>query len=233
MLGFSPEQGKYQRSNKCPKCGRFVIPPFASLHFRSADGSPISILTPFPLMDKSAIAQCPKCGGEWPVFASGHVPDLPIADDDIEIIETGRIEEPYYEDERVLDNRGGTTPATQTVSVSEQWTQTIQFEHERTITGTDGVGINVAQFISIEAKAENALRRNYSISESRQQTYTGQISTEVPARTRRHLVLSYRRIWQEGLVRVPTPSGNDVEIPFRIALNLTLDWSQRDEISAG
>lgn len=195
------------------------------------------------MWQKDLIARCRRCGGEWRVFkpagtvepsappAARNAASVPTAIvGEPQIIETGRRDEPYYEDRRVLDNRGGTTTATQTISVSEQWTQTVQLERVDDRTGGGRLSLGAPQFISIEASAERAVRHAYSLSESRQQTYTAELTIEVPPRAMRTLVLSYRRVWREGVVRIATSTDAQVQVPFRVALSLAMDWSQHDEV---
>lgn len=226
MFGLSPEQSKFQRSSLCPRCGRLTLP-----RYRSSAGVSISRFTPFPLMDKSAIAQCPSCEQTWAVFGDGQ-PSAPAPPaGGVELVETGRSEEGWFDDERVLDNLGSSSTAHQTISVSEQWRQTIQLDRERARTSGGGGSLDIGGIASIEAKAEQTLRETYSLTEDRQRSFTAELTIEVPPRTLRHLVLRYRHIFQDGVARLPQSDGSTVEIPFRVALNVTLDWSQRDEAS--
>ena len=185
-------------------------------------------MTPFPLMDKSAVAQCPKCAQEWAVFSSSEALPLELPAEKVEIVETERSIEPYSESTRTLDNRRATSEATQTITLSESWTQSIQFDRERARTTSAGGGLKL-EIVSLEAKVETSLRDTYSIGETRQRTSTEEIEVSVPARTLRRLHLRFNRVWQHGLARVPLPAGGVVELPFRVALHLSLDWQQEDE----
>lgn len=223
MFGLSPEQSRFQRSNRCPRCNQLTLP-----RYRTPDGASISRLTPYPMMNKSAIGECPRCGQAWAVFGNGQpLPDATVGG--TEVVESGRSEDAYFEDERLLDNRGSTSAAHQTLTVTEQWTQTVQLDRERAKTSSNGGSLDLGGVASLEAKAEQTLRESYSISEDRQRTFSAELTVEVPPRTLRRLVLTYRRIWQDGVVRVTHRDGSTLEVPFRVALNLTLDWSQHDE----
>src|SRR5215213_7853198 len=103
VFGLSEQQTKYQSTNRCPS-GHWVIPPFKTLSFYAADGTAISPITPFPLMDRSAVAECPVDHERWPVFAtaadSGHRPEPPEA----VVEETHRTKVDWYIEEKIVDN---------------------------------------------------------------------------------------------------------------------------------
>ena len=232
---YSAQQWKFTVTQKCPLCGKFLLR--AKIH--GADGGPLGALRMLaslaPERRAGVVATCPKCSGQWPVYAGAETanpPPAPAPAYEIRIRETGRIEEPYLDDNRDFDNREGTTSTTQTISVSEQWTQTLQLERETTSTGQIGGTIGAGKVVSLTAQVEQALRANYSLTDSRQRTFTSELAIEVPPHTRRRIELRYRRIVQTGVAEVPTADGAPLEIPFRVALNLTLDWSQHDETVA-
>lgn len=241
---YSAQHWKLTLTQKCPLCGKFLLKG-ARIH--GADGTHLGALRRIaslaPELRAGVVARCPKCQGEWPVYASVGAtvaaadeapeaqpePSSPPPSEEVRIRETGRIEEPYLEDDRELDNRGGTTATTQTISVTEQWTQTLQLEHETTTNGQFGGTIGVGKIVSVTAHVERALRSNYSLTDSTQRTFSTQLEIEVPPRTLRRIQLRYRRIIQTGVAEVTMANGSPLEVPFRVALNLTLDWAQQDE----
>jgi hypothetical protein len=142
-------------------------------------------------------------------------------------VETGTSIEPYRETSRRFNNRAGSTPATQRVSVSEQWTQSIELsrEHAHSLGGHVALG---AQLGSIASSAESTLRAHYGVTADAQRTYTDELTIEIPPHTLRTLHLEYKRVFQAGLVRASL--GNDVvELPYRAAVALEMNWSQHDE----
>lgn len=238
---YSAQQWKFTFTQKCPVCGKFLL---RGARMHGADGTQLGALRTLvslaPEHRAGVVARCPKCQGEWPVYSSvgtaledaapePHREPFSPPTGDVRIRETGRVEEPYLEDDREFDNRGGTTATTQTISVSEQWTQTLQLEHETTTNGQLGGTIGAGKILSLTAQIERALRSNYSLTDSSQRTFTSQLEIEVPPRTLRRIQLRYRRIVQTGVAEVPTATGSPLEVPFRVALNLTLDWAQQDE----
>ncbi len=257
---YSAQQWKFNLTQKCPLCGKFLLTGARFYNADGEKlGALRSIATLAPEHRAGVVARCAKCHGEWPVYgaveaavgaavasggaATGSMPATPPqppgsgvtspeepVSDEVHIRETGRVEELYLEDDREFDNRGGTTATTQTISVSEQWTQTLQLERETTTTGQLTGTIGAGRLLSVTAEIERALRSNYSLSESSQRTFTSELQIEVPPRTLRRIQLRYRRIIQTGIAEVPVAAGAPaLQIPFRVALNLTLDWAQQDE----
>ena len=97
MFGQSKEQTKFSLTNKCPLCGKFI---FRVVFFKD-DGTRFSPFTFMWNLDRSAVAECPKCHQRWPVFATSPPAmskQLHIGD----IIETVRSEEPLGEEQRLL-----------------------------------------------------------------------------------------------------------------------------------
>jgi len=228
MFGLSQQHTKFMTSLKCPLCDERI--PGAKA--RLADGRETRSLERLYLMSKgrTAVMVCPDCQGEWPVFAS----EAPAARNPapVRLRETERVKEAFSEDTRELDNRGGSTTTTQTMSVSEQWTQTMQIDVERTETTQNTGTIGVDQVASISTQVEEELKRSYSITDTHQRTHSEELTIEVPPHTLRHLDLRYKRILQKGVAEVPMDDGSVLEVPFKVALNLSLDWSQRDEVAS-
>ncbi len=96
LFGLSEEQRHYQKTNRCP-AGHFVIPPNV-LRITTPEGREISPLMPFPLIPRSAVAECPIGHERWAMFGSSD--RLEIRD----IVETGRAEEDWYAETRVFNN---------------------------------------------------------------------------------------------------------------------------------
>jgi len=66
MFGLSKEQSSFQLTNKCPLCNGWPIIP----RYIKPDGKQISALTFLWLMDRGAVAACPKCNQRWMVFSN-------------------------------------------------------------------------------------------------------------------------------------------------------------------
>lgn len=224
MFGLSQEQSSFQRSNRCPLCRAFpIIPTYAK-----PDGTALSGLTFLPLMDRSAVAKCPKCKGQWPVFADAQLPgNEPPPPPEVQIVETDRTTEDYYVEPMELDNLGGTTALTREVTINEKWTESYVVETDRARTLGGEFDLGLGKIASLKLTAETVLTRKYSATQGAERTYTDKITIEVPPRTRRIVSFIYKLVWQHGLIIVPA-NGSQVEIPFKAAIDLNLDLAQHD-----
>ncbi len=248
MFGFSPEHSRFSRSNRCPLCKAFPIVP----SYSKPDGTSISRLTLLPMMDRSALARCSRCNGQWPVFKQGRVPvstapaaappaQAPVAapappahpaPTEVRIVETERTVEDYYTELMELDNLRGTTALTREVTINEKWTESYVVEAERARTLSGGGELGLGRIATLKVSAEQAITRKYSASQSMERTYTDKITIEVPARTKRVVSFIYRRVWQNGII-VTAADGAEVEIPFKAAVDLNLDLAQEDSTEPG
>jgi hypothetical protein len=208
-------------------------------------------------LDLDTTMRCPKCDAEWQVFAgressltsrdwqsrsfttkeAGSVtavtsqPTAVPVSDQLEFVEVEVSGDVYRETDRLFDNRLGSTSATQRLAITEQWTQAVQVDRElaRVVGGSLRIGVFLGE---LQAKAERTLRTQYSVSETGQRTYTDELTVEVPAHTLRRLHVTYRRIWQTGVLRTAMSDGTTLEVPYRVAIALEMDWSQHDSASA-
>jgi hypothetical protein len=217
---------------RCPHCRRWMKPLWL------LRGQPLGTWTkvangsvPNAFVDREMTLECSKCHTQWSMFdQQGNPRGAPVTAPASLIVtfeETGVTKQLYRETDRLLDNRGGSTAATQRLTISEQWTQTVQLdrEHARTLGGHAGVS---TPFGSAALQGEEMLRKHYEVSTSGQRTYTDELTVEVPPRTMRRLHLRYMRVFQDGVVRASSADGVALELPYRVAIALEMDWSQSD-----
>jgi hypothetical protein len=186
---------------------------------------------PKAFVDRETTLECSKCHSQWSMFdhqgtTRGTPAEFP-ASLNVTFEETVVTRQLYRETDRLLDNRGGSTAATQRLTISEQWTQTVQLdrEHARSVGGHAGLTTPVA---SAALQAEETLRKHYDVTASGQRTYTDELTVEVPPHTTRHLHLRYMRVFQDGVVRASGGDAVALELPYRVAIALEMDWSQSD-----
>jgi hypothetical protein len=151
---------------------------------------------------------------------------------DVRIVETERTIEDYYVEPMELDNLRGTTSLAREVTINEKWVETyvVDTEQARTVTGDGELGLG--GIASLKLSGEQALTRKYSATQGTERTYTDRITIEVPARTKRVVSFIYRLVWQHGLI-VFQSGGAQVEVPFKVAIDLNLDLAQEDSTGGG
>jgi hypothetical protein len=172
---------------------------------------------------RGTFAQCRSCGGQWNVYRGAAAGEpRPGA---VTFVETTRTYEPYVEDEKVFDNRNVSTAATHTFSLRQEWTQDFQIEREEGRANSIGMGIGAPQLGLLEARAEESVRTRYAVGESHQRTFAEELTVPVPANSRCRVVLKYKRLFQDGIARIEMSDGTTRDVPYRIALALSLDWA--------
>jgi hypothetical protein len=220
---MSPEQRRFKWTNTCPMCRRLLWAP----HYFRPDGIRISAWTFLSSMDKRTVANCPKCGGTWPVFVLGVSPHKrPTAGAPIQVLgvtETHRSEEPIGTDAHRMGDTSRAVRQTRTFRVTREWNRTVSVgQHDNHgINGSIQFGPN---WLAVKASLEQALERTYDFSVSRREEFGEEISVEIEAGADVTIMFTWKRIWQHGLVHVLT-GGHRVDVPFRMTVGVTFDQS--------
>ena len=162
-FGLSKEHEQVCSLMQCPLCRKYPIVP----NYFKIDETPISPKTPYPEMERSAIAECPKCKQRWAVFSESqpgmvtqktkimttqsNKPEKlaqkkqPTASglSSLTILETERVEEFLGSEQRLIDNSKSATNLTRTFTISKEWSQSYVIEEENTKTrgGEGGLGL--------------------------------------------------------------------------------------------
>jgi hypothetical protein len=227
-IHWSDEHRAYVKAGlKCQSCGH-QDRIRGAVQYRLPDGSEISAGQNMGLLPKDAVAECRSCSMRWPVFRGGTAALTPAGDASVETIETERSVEPHHSDPLELDNLGGTSPLRHTVTISQEWTQTVQLDTEKSKVENTTSGAELPGVGTFGRKAEDAVKRSYSVSEGTKRVLTREFSFEVPPRTKRVVSFNYARVWQHGVARVNEPDGSVAEVPFRVAVDMTVNLAQRD-----
>ena len=212
---------------KCQSCGN-QDRIRGAVQYRLPDGSEISAGQSMGLLPKDAIAECRSCGRRWPVFQGGTAALTTAGESAVETIETERSVEPHHSDPLELDNLGGTSPLKHTVTITQEWTQTIELDTEKSKVENTTSGAELPGIGTFGRKAEDAVKRTYSVSEQTKKVLTREFSFEVPPGTKRVVSFNYARVWQHGIARVSGSDGSVAEVPFRVAVDMTVNLAQRD-----
>jgi hypothetical protein len=215
---------------KCQGCGN-QDRIRGAVQYSLPDGSVLSAGQTMGLLPKDAIAECRSCGRRWPVFQGGTAALTTAGESAVETIETERSVEPHHSDPLELDNLGGTSPLSHTVTITQEWTQTIELDTEQSKVENTTSGAELPGIGTFGRKAEDAVKRTYSVSEQTKKVLTREFSFEVPPGTKRVVSFNYARVWQHGIARVSGSDGSVAEVPFRVAVDMTVNLAQRDTTS--
>ncbi len=250
MLSYTPQHRHFLASAfRCENCHRMLLTGPRYVH---PDGSPVAKLA--MLTTANAMAVCPKCSHRWPVYLEGAAmrepggavqtygqgqqvqgqqvqgqgpgqPILPsIGTRTVEVLETRRVEEPIGEEKRTIDNSGPAT-STRRLKVTKRWLRKYEMSMERAQSRKFGGSLPKALIVELSGEAENRLQRSYSIAGEEEQTFEEELELTIPPRSIVTLVLSWKRIWQEGVIAVVQPDGERIEVPFRVVVGVTFDQS--------
>lgn len=225
---WSDEHRAYLKAKlKCQRCGH-QDRIRGAIQYRLPDGTPLSAGQQMGLLPKDALAECRSCQATWPVFQGGSAALPASAQGAVDTVETERSVEPHHSDPLELDNLGGTSPLRHSVTITQEWTQTVVLDEESSKVENTTSGADLPGVGAFGRKAEQAVRRTYSVSEETKKVLTREFSFEVPPGTKRIVSFNYARVWQHGIARVSGDDGAVAEIPFRVAVDMTVNLAQQD-----
>jgi hypothetical protein len=119
-----------------------------------------------------------------------------------------------------IDNTSSAT-LTQRVEKSRQWTRTrsIGVEVAATTNATFELG---AKIINIKNDASTRVATTYTRSASSVETSTGEITVEVPARSKVRVAVEWTQTIEYGVVRYSGLKGEFIaEVPYEVAIGVT------------
>ena len=225
---WSDEHRVYLKAKlKCQSCGH-QDPIRGAVQYQLPDGTALSAGQHMGLLPKEAIAQCRSCNTRWPVFKGGSTAAIGAGSEAVETIETERAVVPHHSDPLELDNLDGTSPLKHTVTISQEWAQTVQLDDEKSKVEGGTTSADLPGVGTFGRKAEAAVKSTYSITEGTKKALTREFSFEVPPGTKRVVSFNYAQVWQHGVARLRGVDGAVAEIPFRVAVDMTVNVAQHD-----
>ena len=183
------------------------------------------------LLPRAAIAECRSCARRWPVFKGGSAAAIEGGSGDVETVETERSVVPHHSDPLELDNLAGTSPLKHTVTISQEWTQTVQIDEEKSKTEQSTSGAEVPGVGTFGRRAEAVIKASYSVTEGTKKTLTREFSFEVPPGTKRVVSFNYAQVVQHGVARLRSGGEVVAELPFSVAVDMTVNLAQQDTTS--
>lgn len=168
----------------------------------------------------SAVVQSTAPRPENPVQTT--LKDSPLTVRNLDFIETRRTQEPIGEESFSIDNRKAKTSVERVRAVSQEWSRTgsIAFDEARTADGGVAIGPN---WLSLRTTLQQVFQQTYSVETTQKHTVTEQLTVTVPAGASVRVLVAWKLIWQQGVVRFEDQNGQIVEIPYKVAISLTFD----------
>jgi hypothetical protein len=199
-----------------------------AVQYQLPDGTALSAGQHMGLLPKQAVAECRSCGRRWPVFKGGSTAAIESGSGDVETIETERAVVPHHSDPLELDNLAGTSPLKHTVTISQEWSQTVQLDEEQTNVENTSSTADLPGVGTFGRKAEAPVKSAYSVTEGTKRTLTRGFSFEVPPGTKSVVSFNYAQVWQHGVARLHSGGEVVAELPFKVAVDMTVNLAQQD-----
>jgi hypothetical protein len=146
----------------------------------------------------------------------------------LEVVETTRHSEPLGGDERMVDNVDSDTTVTRSIKATKRWKQTCNLQVERSRVTSQGAEVKLADVAALKTSMENTLREQYAMSAEEEQTFEEHVTLEIPPRSSLRFIMAWKRIVQNGYVRVLDSAGLTVDVPFAMVVGVTFDQRQLD-----
>lgn len=144
----------------------------------------------------------------------------------VNVVETRRIDQPLGSEERAIDNANSDTTITRSIRATKRWTQSCQLGIEKSQVRGQSANVNLPNLASLRASMEETLREQYSASTQVEQVFEEEVTVTVPPRTSVHLIMDWKRIIQEGYIRLQESEGMTIDVPFEVAVSVTFDQRQ-------
>ncbi|MGY1662477.1 hypothetical protein ACI78Q_14760 [Geodermatophilus sp. SYSU D00705] len=196
---------------------------------RRPDGTPISRFALAPFIDRGAIAQCPRCLGEWRVFApEADVRPPPQTATTVTLRETARVLEPLGREARVIDNSRSDVTSVRRMVATHRWLRRCDVEVERSESTASGLCLTPSLLVDLKAEVTSAVSGRYAKTWEEENLFEEEIEVTVPGRTAVEVVLDWKRVWQRGTAVCTLPHGGVVQIPYGLVVGVTFDQEIRD-----
>jgi len=117
---------------------------------------------------------------------------------------------------------------TRRLSLSREFSKTVVVQTERTKTFHAGIEVSAVQMVKGSAYAENVIRQQYGVTLVQKESYTDEVSIEVPAKTDLQVFVQWKEIWRSGIVHVTEAEMPIVtDYPFETLIRVTFDVDVR------
>jgi hypothetical protein len=225
---MSEEHQRFLNISRCRQCDAVLRTALGivTANFYAADGRRLTVWSGAAF--RADTAECPKCGHRWKMYGGSSVAP-PSKIEVLEVTETDRSEEFFGEDRRVIDNSKSSAQLTRNFSFSKEWSKSCHLDVERAQGEGVELSIGAKDTAGVKLSAEEKVRQTYSVSQDAKETCTEEVSCQVEPRAKVTIVVRWKRIWQHGFVEA-LQDGAPLHIPFRIAVGMTFDQQQIEEV---
>jgi hypothetical protein len=122
-----------------------------------------------------------------------------------------------------FDNSGSSSSSVETLHITHSTEFAIAFSEEKARVAGGQSSVGLIGFADISGRLEQTLRAHHSVGVKSTFTVERTSQIQVPARTHVRVTLTWKRIWQDGIVNLRTKSGTDVAVPYSLTVDIGFD----------
>lgn len=170
---------------------------------------------------------------KWPRFArfrrTGDASGISLRDpQNVEFLPATRRLEEIGTTQSDFDNSGSSATSVETLRISNSTQFVLKFDTARATLRSGKSSVSLLDFAKIEGQLQSTLRTEYSLSEKTALTVERTSQINIPAQAHVRVLLSWKRIWQDGVIVVRARSGVDVLVPYSVTVDLIFDKTLTD-----
>jgi hypothetical protein len=127
---------------------------------------------------------------------------------------------------QIYDNRASFVGISPSLAARKTWRQKVEVDLEKlsTQSGKFTAGLSHGPIRgSFELGIQKAIKEAYTRSEEIERNYEQTLNFDVPAGVKLTVLLKWKQIWQDGLIKLALTDGQVVDVPFSIALEVSYD----------
>jgi hypothetical protein len=126
----------------------------------------------------------------------------------------------------VYDNRASSIGISPSLLARKTWRQKVEVNLEKLDTQSQKAAAGLSEGpvkASFEQAIKKSIRQAYTRSNETERTYEQTLNFNVPAGKRLTVLLKWKQIWQDGLIKLALTDRQVVNVPFSIALEVAYD----------
>lgn len=170
---------------------------------------------------RGPVARSNEVGASSPQRAS---PNYPARGLTVSGFSSGkRRTEPIGTDSTDFDNSESFSSSVETLHISHTTAIEVQLDEEAaTLTGGGG-SVALIGLADFSGKLEQQLRRHHSVGMSSTLNFQRTSEIHVPPRKHVRVTLAWKRVWQDGVIKLSTRAGEQIELPYSMTVDLSFD----------
>jgi len=233
-LSHDERRSRQAEPHICPRCDRKF--GLRSPRYRRRDERPVgwakgvagSLMSAWALHQiGAAIAECPRCGKSWPLFAR----DEPGNPDNVGFSEMGPTLETVGEETYRVDNRHGRKPLTRRITFTLEWQRSVKVDAERTRESGPAGKLSVPG-IELTRTFEQSVKAHYEAANGMTHTQSEEVTVTADPGIVTSVTVTRRHKWEHGTMSVPDGRGRTLDVPYSVIVGMTFDVAQHDSQEA-